>query len=484
MPTGIKLFFCFCILCFSINVFSQNRRGPADSRPERKPLINEGIRGVNVVMGEPAESSIVASIITEKNASFYIEYADTMQMSSMKTPMIKSIASEPVEVKIHGLNGNATYYYTIIYRFDGESEFTRTEQSYFSTRKIAGAAFSFALQGDSHPERAGKMFSSALYHRTIQAVSTLHPDFYFMLGDDFSLDRLMNKNELSKGSVESVYQVQRNYWGKMGTNPPLFLVNGNHEQAAKYLLDGSANNAAVYAGNARKKYFPLPSADGFYTGDDSAVEHVGLLKDYYSFEWGNALFVVIDPYWHSSIAVDNQPNNSEPKPRKDPWLITVGDEQYYWLKNTLEKSHAKYKFVFAHHVMGTGRGGIERASFFEWGGYSQNGEYDFKKYRPNWELPIHQLMVKNKVTIFFQGHDHIFAKQALDGLIYQTVPNPADDTETAFNKEAYRSGVILPNAGFLNVKVSANEVKVEYVRSYLPLGGLTNPPESYTYSIK
>ena len=58
-------------------------------------------------------------------------------------------------------------------------------------------------------------------------------------------------------------------------------------------------------------------------------------------------------------------------------------------------------------------------------------------------------MVKNKVTIFFQGHDHLFAKQELDGIIYQTVPNPADDTYSAFNKEAYTTGTILPNSGYL-----------------------------------
>jgi hypothetical protein len=133
----------------------------------------------------------------------------------------------------------------------------------------------------------------------------------------------------------------------------------------------------------------------------------------------------------------------------------------------LRKSKSKFKFVFAHHVLGTGRGGVERANLFEWGGYGQNGNWQFNQFRPKWNLPIHALMAKNKVTIFFQGHDHIYAKQALDGVIYQTVPIPADDTYTAFNKEAFTSGVILPNAGFLQVSVSAKEVKVEYIRSYL-----------------
>ena len=160
--------------------------------------------------------------------------------------------------------------------------------------------------------------------------------------------------------------------------------------------------------------------------------------------------------------------------------------QYDWLKRTLETSTSKFKFVFAHHVNGTGRGGIERAKYFEWGGYGQNGQWQFDQFRPGWEMPIHQLFVKNKVTIFFQGHDHIFAKQELDGVIYQSVPNPADDTHTAFNKEAYVSGDILPNSGFLNITVNPGDVKVEYVRSYFMNNSQPNEDakKSFSYTIK
>ena len=48
-------------------------------------------------------------------------------------------------------------------------------------------------------------------------------------------------------------------------------------------------------------------------------------------------------------------------PPADPWESTIGDAQYQWLKRTLEESEAKYKFVFAHHVFGTGRGAVEMA---------------------------------------------------------------------------------------------------------------------------
>ena len=150
------------------------------------------------------------------------------------------------------------------------------------------------------------------------------------------------------------------------------------------------------------------------------------------------------------------------------WNIGIGDAQYSWLKKTLETSAAKYKFVFAHHVLGTGRGGVEVSTNYEWGGIDPKGTSTFEQMRPNWELPIHDLMVKNRVTIFFQGHDHIFAHQERDGLIYQSMPNPADDTFTMFNESAYRSGTKAPNSGHVRVTVGPASGKVEYFLSARP----------------
>ena len=153
---------------------------------------------------------------------------------------------------------------------------------------------------------------------------------------------------------------------------------------------------------------------------------------------------------------------------RDWWGITLGDAQYHWFKRTLEQSKAKYKFVFAHHVLGTGRGGIEESDLYEWGGRNKRGDWEFSQKRPGWELPIHQLMVKHGVTIFFQGHDHLFARQERDGIVYQEVPMPADQGYVAYNQDRYQSGVKLPNSGHLRVTVSPEQVKVDYVRCYLP----------------
>lgn len=494
----ISLFLTASLIISAIPCFSQKERndefkkkGQQRGKQERVPSNANRINKVavssgNIIIGCPTNNSVTASIILEKDAEGFIEYSNVSGKYNNKTAVFKTANSEPFEINITGLKPNSEYYYRLNYRKVGERNYSVTPESWFATQKSSSISFSFGVQGDSHPERVGKMFHPNLYKQTMEHVAERRPDFYFMLGDDFNIDRLVASNTASRENVEIVYKVQRYYLGNAGTNPPLFLVNGNHEQAAKYLLNGTPDNAAVQAGLARKKFFPLPAPSNFYTGDRDTVEFVGLLKDYYAFEWGNALFVVIDPYWHSDVAVDNQPNAEGNKGKKDPWSITLGKEQYEWLKKTLETSTSKFKFVFAHHVNGTGRGGVERAKYFEWGGYGQNGQWQFDRFRAGWEMPIHQLFVKNKVSIFFQGHDHIFAKQELDGVIYQSVPNPADDTHTAFNKESYTSGEILPNSGFLNITVNPDDVRVEYVRSFFSNNSLLNEnaKKTYTYTIK
>ena len=336
------------------------------------------------------------------------------------------------------------------------------------------------------------MFNAELYVQTLANISGQRPDFMVMLGDDFSIDPLIGKGQANQVNVEKIYSTQRGWLSAVAKSIPIFLVNGNHEQAASYLLDGTANNPAVLAGNARLKYFPLPDNGNFYSADTEVIPFVGRPRDYYSWTWGDALFVTLDPYWHSKSAVDNVAGVSADSAKgsgktSDLWSIGIGDEQYGWLKKTLESSTAKYKFVFAHHVMGTGRGGVEVSTNYEWGGKDPKGGKSFAEMRPNWELPIHDLMVKNGVTIFFQGHDHIFVHQERDGLIYQSMPNPADDTFSMFNENAYLTGAKAPNSGHVRVTVGATEGKVEYFLSARPQDlseNRKNLQVAHSYTIK
>ena len=432
----------------------------------------------NVITGRPTSNSVALSIMSSIDVDAYIEYGVSKTVLNRKTTTFGLNSMRPTIFDIEKLSGNTTYYYRINYRSSSSQVFAKSDTAKFMTQKRPGKTFSFTLQGDTHPERAGKMFNSDLYYITMANIATQSPDFHILLGDDFSIDPLISKSQATQENVEKIYRTHRNWLGVIGKLTALFHVNGNHEQAAKYLLDGTNGNPAVLAGNARLKYFPLPAPDSFFTGDDEEIPFVGKPRDYYSWTWGDALFVTLDPYWHSGSAVDNVAGVSNDQDQqtksggagkaKDLWQIGLGDTQYFWLKKTLETSKAKFKFVFAHHVMGTGRGGIEVSTDYEWGGADPKKQTTFAQMRPNWPLPIHDLMVKNGVTIFFQGHDHIFVTQERDGLIYQSMPNPADDTFSMFNDAAYKSGTKAPNSGHVRVTVSSTQAKVEYFLAAKP----------------
>ena len=111
------------------------------------------------------------------------------------------------------------------------------------------------------------------------------------------------------------------------------------------------------------------------------------------------------------------------------------------------------------------------ANNFEWGGIGLDGTDIFSEKRPGWALPIHQLLVKHHVSTVFHGHDHLFAKEERDGIVYQLVPQPGQPREDATRSAAeygYTHGDVLGSSGHLRVTVSANEARVEYIRARLP----------------
>lgn len=409
------------------------------------------------ILGRPTDTSVTVNIIPAFDMDIIITYS--MANGTSQTVTAAGKANMPQEIQLSNLQPDNEYFYTV----NGGPQHT------FHTARTQGSTFTFAIQGDSHPERTKNQFDPNLYTKTLLSAAADQPDFYIAIGDDFSVDTLKDVNP---DTVRALYINQRQWLGLV--DAPVFLVNGNHEQASLANLDGTPNNVAVWAQTSRNAYYPQPAPDDFYTGNPEPVEHIGLLRDYYAWTWGDALFVVIDPYWHSPQTVDNQFGaDRDQKKNRDLWNVTLGDEQYAWFRQTLETSNAKYKFVFTHHVLGTGRGGIENALKFEWGDSKNLAAHR------TWDKTIHQLMVDNNVTIFFQGHDHIFARQELDGVIYQTLPEPANPFYSWENEDAFTSGDKFPNSGHVRVTVSPDSVTVDYVRSYLD-----QPDEvAFTYTI-
>jgi len=449
---------------------------------------------LSLVLGRVSDQSVTVSSLAKETIEGFFEYGTASGNYNRKTTLLTLPAGRPVEQTFDNLQPNTEYFYRLNFRKPGETNFTARPECRFHTQRAAGGTFTFAIQGDSHPERP-QMSEPNFYARTLLNAAADKPDFYICMGDDFSVDTLRTINA---DTVAERYTLQRPFLGLVAQSAPLFLVNGNHEQASLFNYNqlDVRHEVAVLAQNSRNRYFPMPAPDGFYTGDTAPLKSIGLRKDYCAWTWGDALFVILDNYWHSPEQVDSGFHEEEAgggknghagNKNRDWWGLTLSDAQYQWFKHTLEQSKARYKFVFAHHVLGSGRGGIEESDLYEWGGRNKRGDWEFSQKRPGWELPIHQLMVKHSVTIFFQGHDHLFVRQERDGVVYQEVPMPADQGYVAYNQDRYQSGVKLPNSGHLRVTVSPEQVKVDYVRCYLPKDETVQQKTgevAHSYSIK
>lgn len=416
----------------------------------------------SIILGRPTDTSITASIMFDKATQFYFEYGISPSVYTAKTSVFTNSVNVPDEIDLTNLKGNTMYYYRVQYGSVGSGAYTATPEYTFHTQRAIGSTFTFTIEADEH--LYDKKGVKSMYQVTLNNQAADKPDFMLSLGDIFGDDH--EPFTITSAELDALHKDYRPFLGSICHSIPFYVCLGNHEGESDFYQSFTPpNNLCDWATKWRKFYYPNPHPNGFYSGNTKNEPYgAGSPENYYAWNWGDALFVVLDVYreeCHDTLV-----------PKPTGWNWTLGLPQYTWLKNTLEKSTAKYKFVFAHHIRGQGRGGVAMATTNEWGGYQNtNGSnYTFPTYRPGWAKPIHKLFVDNGVNIFFQGHDHVFAHEVLDNVTYQAVPMAADSTYQIgmlANADAYLSDTV-DGTGHIRVTVSPACVKVDYVKAYLP----------------
>lgn len=406
----------------------------------------------DIVLARPSDCSVTLSVLFYQDTEFWVNYG-LKNGKMQKTGFYKAVANKPVEVVLYNLIPNSEYTYSIGLK-SGKN--LSEEQLFFHTKRSLSATFSFTITADSHLDENA---DTAVYKQTLLNAAADSADFHFDLGDTFMTDKYRENYK----EALSQYVAQRYYLGLLCKSSPLFFVQGNHDGESGQRLNGNENNMTIWSNLTRKHYFPNPFPNGFYTGNNDEEPFCGKIQNYYAFEWGNALFVVLDPFWYTPRSGMN-----------NPWERTLGKAQYEWLTNTLKNSVKPFRFVFIHNLVGgvdikgKARGGAEVAGLYEWGGKNPDGTDGFASNRPSWEMPLHQLFVKYRVTAVFHGHDHIFAKQDLDGIVYQSLSQPgARERGNTRNGEEYGyvSGVIANAPGYMRVTVEPAIVKCEFVET-------------------
>jgi len=437
---------------------------------EPPPANNVPDHPFNIIVGRLTDNSGTVRALFHSDVKAYVAYGEQPGKLSSKTAVQSLRAGEPLDFVIDSLARNTRYFYRMMYQADGRNQ--QSDEFSFHTQRDKDSSYVFTVQADSHLD---ENTSGEVYLRTLDNALADQPDFHFALGDTFMTGKYV-KPELS----EPQYLAQRYYLGHLCHSAALYFALGNH--------DGESGNRGsnIWATTTRKRYLPNPYPNNFFTGNDYPEREVGLPENYYQFEWGDAQFIVLDPFRHTTTRNRGGGGNS------GNWYWTLGEHQYKWLKQSLEQSDAKLRFVFLHHLVGGSdrnqRGGKEAAPFWEWGGKGVSGTDEFARNRPGWGKPIHQMLVDHGASVVFHGHDHMFIKQDLDGIVYQLVPQPGHPRSGTKSAEEYGyiSGEVQGSSGHVRVRVSGDSARVDYVRAYLPAaegGSQRNGDVSYSYML-
>lgn len=403
---------------------------------------------LDIILARPEDHSITVSVLAYRVMAGSIRYGKQRDALTNQTPRIDMPIGAPAVFTLGKLSPDTQYYADFLGQSSAALN-TNITAFQFHTARRPGSTFTFTMTADAHLD---EHTSAEVYEQSLANIRAEHPDFHIDLGNLFMTDKHATRDEAVRQ-----YLAQRFYLGQIGSSVPLFLALGVHDGESSRYDDGSADSLAVWSNLLRKRYFPNPVPDGFYSGNATPKPPSGLLENYYAWEWGDALFVVLDPYRCSLRQRGG-----------DGWAWSLGRVQYDWLAQAIATSRAKYKFIFTHNLLAgdqASRGGVEIAGFNEWGGRNLDGTDGFAQHRPGWPMPVHQLLRQNHVTAVFKAHDNFYARQELDGVLYLMVPQPSfagNDRIRDLENYGYKQGVFIGNSGYVWVSVSPTNVTVQY----------------------
>ncbi len=231
---------------------------------------------------------------------------------------------------------------------------------------LVGSGYAFTAQDQTLPQK-------------LAALEKLGPKFSFVvLGD----------NRAGDPASDAVYE--RLLTAVSERKPDLIVNTG--DEVDKPGHSGNWKRFQELSKNVTAPYFLTVGNHDIHPAvagsEDVYREQVDLPGNelYYSFVAGNALFVVLD----SSVKGEEK---------------KVTGEQYAWLEKVLASSKEKHKFIFVHHPL-----------FPEQGKGKHHGN-SLDRYKDERDK-LHRLFVKEKVTAVFAGHEHLYLRKSVDGIIY------------------------------------------------------------------
>ena len=349
-----------------------------------------------------------------------------------------ALAGEFVTWTADDLAAGTGYEYRILMAVPGD-DLASVATGRFTTQRVGEVAFTAALTADPH---TGSFVEGSVPVRVlddvVRNVRRDRPDFVIALGDNVAWATSRDFPQYDDLGATYAYTLYRRHIAPLSMSCPHFGLIGNWEgESGKVPAESAALMAAV-----RRRFAPNPD-DLTYPQGGSANE------DYYAFDWGPALFVVLNV---QSYSVPSGPRSS---PMDDVALMedwTLGAAQFLWLESVLATSDHPFKFVCIHHPVGGnaatpfetlyGRGGPRAAMVGK-------------------QRLVHEMMREFGVQIFFFGHDHVFLDEVVDGIHY-ALPGSCG-APWKFGREVTGYRRYWPDSGHGRLTVRPEQATVEFV---------------------
>ena len=316
----------------------------------------------------------------------------------------------------------------------------------FRSPRVPSSGFKFAVSGDSQQTShdfvnciPNDLFDS--FGALREYMKTQNYDFTLSLGDEWELaafaDRCPGEDQFTMENTLLSIQYWRDDIDRMNYLAPHFMSPGNHN----YDVSWDNNFRVDRAHKARLLSTINPLNNNPPDGDN---------ETYYSFEWGDALFISLNTEF--------------------PETLGRHYHQYKWLENTLTNSDKNWKFVFMHRPLV----GAPSQKLYP----SENTRNHLKN-----------LFAEKGVDVVFQGHHHHYVCQTFnpDNTYDRCYTNLNKDSanKTTFYVISGSGGVAGPlsNPGdlqFMDVQVQGNRV---IVRCIDPLTGNLCPGNDSQFMI-
>jgi hypothetical protein len=353
-------------------------------------------------------------------------------------PEIRVAPGEFFSWTVGGLDAGTSHEYQVLTATPG-GEPAPISRGRFTTQRLGEVGFQAALMTDAH---TGTFVDGTgpieVLDEVVRNVRRDRPDFVIALGDNVAWATSRNSSQEDDVGAERAYSMYRRHLAPLSMSCPHFGLIGNWEgESGKLPAESVAR-----VGRVRRQFTPNPNRSTYPQGG-------GEREDYYAFEWGPALFVILN------VQSYTKPSGLRQDPRDDVTVVedwTLGREQFAWMESTLSASDHGFKFICIHHAVG-GSGANEQETLYGRGGPRAAGVGE--------QRLVHEAMRDFGVQVFFYGHDHVFVDELVDDIHY-TLPGSCG-APWKFGRDVTGYRRYWGDSGHARLSVQPNQATVSFV---------------------